>query len=85
MKTRVCHECGAMYEGTVIHECTPWIPTEEEEEPIVSDPSATLPTEDQLDALVSRGSRTRLADLYRRGKDSGLIKPGVEYQSTAQF
>jgi hypothetical protein len=36
-------------------------------------------TEDQLDEMIAQASMPTLAQLFKRGKDSGLIKPSDTY------
>lgn len=39
--------------------------------------------DDTMDTMIQRASTPTLASLYRKGKESGLIKPGQEYGHTA--
>lgn len=45
--------------------------------------SSTKMDESEFDRLVERGSVPSLADLFRRGKEEGLIKPTSNYGEAA--
>ena len=40
-------------------------------------------TNEELDALVERGSKPTLAQLYKQGIAAGVLKPTAEYATTA--
>lgn len=73
-----CPNCGLEYNINKGHQCADAVELlgASANAPEMSDPDA------MLDELVSRGSVPNLASLYKKGKESGLIKPGVEYGST---
>lgn len=45
---------------------------------VVSDPGTTM------DSLIEAASIPNLAALFQKGKDAGLIKPGVDYGGNVQ-